>query len=114
VRSITPDDVPEAVSAIVADVSFVSLTKVLEPALALAAKDAWLIALVKPQFEVGPGAVGKGGIVRDLEARAEALAFVKRWLSDVAGWRVFAEATWPGLKGKSNEEYLIGARRNDE
>ncbi len=113
VRSITRNDIPEAVSAIVADVSFVSLTKVLGPALALAAKEAWLIALVKPQFEVGPGAVGKGGIVRDLEARARALAFVKRWLSDEMGWHVVSEVTWPGIRGKSNEEYLIGARRHD-
>jgi predicted rRNA methylase YqxC with S4 and FtsJ domains len=62
---------------------------------------------------VGPGAVGKGGIVRDLEARAGALAFVKRWLSDEAGWHVVSEVTWPSIKGRSNEEYLIGARRHD-
>ena len=112
IRSITVSDVPEPVSAIVADVSFVSLTKVLGPVLELAAKDAWLIALVKPQFEVGPRAVGKGGIVRDPEARAGALAHVKRWLAHDRGWSVVSEVTWPGIKGKSNEEYLIGARRN--
>ena len=56
---------PEPVAAIVADVSFISLTKALPARLALAAPGAWLVALIKPQFEVGRGGVGKGGIVRD-------------------------------------------------
>ena len=59
------------VGAIVADVSFISLTKALPAALGLAAPGAWLVALVKPQFEAGREAVGKGGIVRDAEAQGE-------------------------------------------
>ena len=63
---------PSRSTAIVADVSFISLTKALGPALALAAPGAWLVALIKPQFEVGRERVGKGGIVRDAAARAAA------------------------------------------
>ena len=65
--------VPEPVGAIVADVSFISLTKALPVPLALAAPGAWLVALIKPQFEAGRAAVGKGGIVRDPAARQRAV-----------------------------------------
>ena len=61
--------IPEPVGALVADVSFISLTKALPAALALTAPGAWLVALIKPQFEAGRAAVGKGGIVRDPGAR---------------------------------------------
>ena len=71
----------------VCDVSFIGLAKALPAALALAAPDADLVALVKPQFEVGPEGVGKGGVVRDEAARAGALAAVKAFL-DAAGWPV--------------------------
>ena len=71
VRDLTPAHVPPP-DWIVADLSFISLAKALPPALALAQPGAVLVALVKPQFEVGPGAVGKGGIVRDPAAVAEA------------------------------------------
>lgn len=103
--------VPEPAEAITADVSFISLTKALGPALALAAPDAWLVALIKPQFEAGPDAVGSGGIVRDAADRDRAKAIVRDWLDAQPGWRVEGLVTWPGLNGRSNEEYLIGARR---
>ena len=72
-RRLTRETVPEPVGAITADVSFISLIKALGPALELAAPGAFLVALVKPQFEVGPERIGKGGIVRDAEARQGAL-----------------------------------------
>ena len=72
-RSLTPADFPHPFGIIVVDVSFISLTLIL-PALApLLAKGGSLICLVKPQFEVGAAHLGKGGIVRDAKARAEAL-----------------------------------------
>ena len=98
------------VSAIVADVSFISLTKALPAALRLAGPSAWLVALVKPQFEVGREGVGKGGIVRDAEARAKAVAEVRAFIDATPGWKVFAEMPSPIPGGNGNEEVLIGAR----
>jgi 23S rRNA (cytidine1920-2'-O)/16S rRNA (cytidine1409-2'-O)-methyltransferase len=97
------------VGAIVADVSFISLTKALPAALGSAAPGAWLVALVKPQFEAGRDAVGKGGIVRDAQARARAVAEVRAFIDAAPGWKVFAEMPSPIPGGSGNEEVLIGA-----
>lgn len=103
--------VAEPVGAIVSDVSFISLTKALPAALGLAAPGCWLIALVKPQFEAGREAVGKGGIVRDSAVREAAVGQIGRFL-DSEGWRVVGSCLSP-LPGKDgNVEYLIGATRD--
>lgn len=99
----------EAIGAIVADVSFISLTKALPAALRLAGSGVWLIALVKPQFEAGREAVGKGGIVRDPAHRLEAVAGVRRFISATPGWIVTHEMVSPILGKDGNEEFLIGA-----
>jgi 23S rRNA (cytidine1920-2'-O)/16S rRNA (cytidine1409-2'-O)-methyltransferase len=109
-RRLTVADVPGPVAAITADVSFISLPKVLPAALRLATPGAWLVALVKPQFEVGREGVGKGGIVRDPALRAEAVARVRAFLED-AGWRVAGETPSPITGGDGNQEFLIGADR---
>ncbi|MGD9784758.1 MAG: TlyA family RNA methyltransferase [Hyphomicrobiaceae bacterium] len=110
-RGLTEAQVPRPVSAVVADVSFISLTAVLGAALRLAAPDAWLVALVKPQFELGRGVVGKGGIVRAPEARERAVTAVSAWLT-TQGWRVVGDLPSP-LPGKDgNVEHLIGSVRN--
>ena len=105
--------VPEPPGAIVADVSFISLTQALPAALALAAPGAWLSALIKPQFEVGRAEIGKGGIVRDETARACAVAKVRTWLEVEAGWLVVGIVASPISGGSGNQELLIGARRHD-
>jgi len=102
--------VTEPPGAIVADLSFISLAKALAPALQLAAPGAWLVALVKPQFEVGPEAIGKGGIVRDAAARERAVTEVRAFIEAQPGWRVFAEMPSPIPGGSGNQEFLIGAR----
>jgi 23S rRNA (cytidine1920-2'-O)/16S rRNA (cytidine1409-2'-O)-methyltransferase len=99
----------EPVTAIVADVSFISATKALPPALALAAPGAWLVALIKPQFEVGPEHVGKGGIVRDRTARLRAVDEVTAWLAAQDGWRLAGTVPSPIRGGSGNEEFLMGA-----
>ena len=109
-RSLTRTLIPEPVAAIVADVSFISLTKALSPALALAKPGAWLVALIKPQFEVGRGGVGRGGIVRDASARLQAVDTVTAWLSAQRGWRIAGVVPSPIKGGSGNEEYLLGAR----
>jgi 23S rRNA (cytidine1920-2'-O)/16S rRNA (cytidine1409-2'-O)-methyltransferase len=100
----------EAPTAITADVSFISLAKAMPAALALAAPGAWLVALVKPQFEVGREGLGKGGIVRSEALRRDALDAVAGFFSTQPGWRI--EGTMPSpIEGQSgNIEYLLGAR----
>src|SRR5262245_1880086 len=102
--------IPEPIGAIVADVSFISPTKALPAALALAQAPAWLVALIKPQFEAGRAAVGKRGIVRDPLARQRAVELVESWLADQAGWRVVGVLPAPIPGGSGNQEFLLGAR----
>jgi 23S rRNA (cytidine1920-2'-O)/16S rRNA (cytidine1409-2'-O)-methyltransferase len=110
-RSLDRTRIPEPVGAIVADVSFISLTKALPAALALAAEPAWLVTLIKPQFEAGRAAVGRGGIVRDAAARARAVALVQDWVAAQAGWQVAGVIPSPIAGGSGNEEFLLGAVR---
>src|SRR3990167_9255865 len=90
---------------IVCDLSFVSLAKVLDVPLALAAPDARLIALFKPQFEVGPENVGKGGLVTDMLATDAALGAFLNYLI-AAGWRVQAPQPSPIPGRDGNKERL--------
>jgi len=108
-RKIDENLVPENVTAITADVSFISLTKALPAALARAGADAWLVVLVKPQFEAGREAVGKGGIVRDEADRLRAVARVREFLEG-EGWEVLGVIPSPITGGSGNVEFLIGAR----
>lgn len=101
---------PEPVELVVCDASFIGLAKVLPAALALTAPGADLVTLLKPQFEVGPERVGKGGLVRDPAARAEAVAAVRDWLEG-QGWTVRAETESPIAGGEGNVEFLLWARR---
>jgi 23S rRNA (cytidine1920-2'-O)/16S rRNA (cytidine1409-2'-O)-methyltransferase len=111
-RRLDSSHVPEPVMAIVADVSFISLTLVLPAALTLAAPGCWLVALVKPQFEAGPEAVGKGGIVRDRAARDAAFEKVRAWLESQPGWRVIGAIPSPIAGKGGNIEHLLGAVRD--
>ena len=89
--------------------SFVGLRPVLPPALVLAAPGAHLAALIKPQFEVGKGQVGKGGVVRDPVLHVAACARIARWLTD-RHWQVLGVAESPLTGPKGNREFLIAAR----
>ncbi|MBP7241041.1 TlyA family RNA methyltransferase [Amaricoccus sp.] len=110
VRDLRPGDVP-APGWITADLSFISLAKAIGPALALAGPGATLVALVKPQFEVGPAHVGRGGIVRDPAAAEAAAAAVRDFVAG-AGWTVLGEIPSPILGGDGNAERLLAARRD--
>ena len=108
-RILDAEAVGVVVEAIVADVSFISLTKALPGVMALAAPGCWLAALVKPQFELSPAEIGKGGIVKDPADGPRALAAVADWIGGQAGWRVIGTMPSP-LPGKDgNQEYLVGA-----
>lgn len=112
-RALTPEVIGEAIEVVVADVSFISLKTVLPPALALTAPGAFLVALIKPQFEAGREQVGKGGVVRDPAARAAVCADVAAWLAARPGWRVLGVTESPITGPEGNVEYLIAARRVD-
>jgi 23S rRNA (cytidine1920-2'-O)/16S rRNA (cytidine1409-2'-O)-methyltransferase len=111
-RTIDATLIAQPITAIVADVSFISLRKAMPAALALAAPGAWLAALVKPQFEVGLKGIGKGGIVRDEVARLAAFETIARWLKDDMGWLVMPPIVSPIAGGSGNTEYLLGATRS--
>ena len=109
VRDVTAEAVP-APDWITADLSFISLEKALPPALALAKPGAVLVALIKPQFEAGPGAAGKGGIVRDPAVHAAVCLRIRAFLEG-AGWTVTGETPSPITGGDGNREFLIAACR---
>lgn len=111
-RSLTRAMISDDIGLVVADVSFISLTKALGAAIALTAPGAELVALIKPQFEVGPDHVARGGIVRDEGARQRAVEDVKAWIGQQIGWSVIGVMPSPILGGSGNTEYLIGARRD--
>jgi 23S rRNA (cytidine1920-2'-O)/16S rRNA (cytidine1409-2'-O)-methyltransferase len=112
-RHVSREHVPEPVDLVVCDVSFISLELALPPALALARPEGWLIALIKPQFEVGKGQVGKGGVVRDPALHQAVCARIARWLGEEQGWRVLGVSESPLTGPKGNRESLIAARRPD-
>ena len=108
-KLLTRDLVPDPIELIVCDVSFISLKKALPFALALAAPGAHLAALVKPQFEVGPEGIGKGGIVR--EGLADPVADdMAQWIEG-GGWTVTGLIESPILGGDGNKEFLLGATK---
>lgn len=109
-RSLDAALVPDAPQLIVSDVSFISLAKALPAALALAEPGADLVALIKPQFEVGRENIGKGGLVKDEAARDKAVADVLAFLTD-SGWIVSETALSPILGGEGAVEHLVWAIR---
>jgi 23S rRNA (cytidine1920-2'-O)/16S rRNA (cytidine1409-2'-O)-methyltransferase len=110
-RDLSPVVLGEEPQAITADVSFISLRLALPRALAMAAPGAWLVALVKPQFEAGKKLVGKGGIVRDAQARLIAVMEILAWLAQDCGWHNLGHIDSPILGGDGNREFLIAARK---
>lgn len=106
IRNAPPDLLPEKVDLAVIDVSFISLALVLPALPQLLRPSAPVIALVKPQFEVGRARIGKGGIVRDEAARADALAGTAA-TATALGYKVLGQTTSPITGGKGNVEFLL-------
>jgi 23S rRNA (cytidine1920-2'-O)/16S rRNA (cytidine1409-2'-O)-methyltransferase len=111
-RTLTRDQVPDPIDLVVCDASFIGLEVVLPAPLALAAPGAGLVALVKPQFEVGKGRVGKGGVVRDPALRREVCERIVAWLDAQPGWRVEGLIESPILGADGNQEFLVHARKH--
>ncbi|HMR33390.1 MAG TPA: TlyA family RNA methyltransferase [Geminicoccaceae bacterium] len=110
-RHIGTAEVPEPVDLVVCDASFISLRLVLPAALSLTKPAARLVALIKPQFEVGKGEVGKGGVVRDAEAHGRVCREIAAWLGGLPGWSVDGIVESPITGPAGNREFLIGATR---
>lgn len=112
VREITPDLIGGPVDVVVGDLSFISLTLVLDALIGVTAPDGDLALMVKPQFEVGKERVGKGGVVRDPALRAEAVAHVAAEAAR-RGWgaRMTTRSPLPGPSG--NVEFFVWLRRGE-
>ena len=110
-RHLGPEQIPDPVDLIVCDASFIGLEVVLPAAMALAAPGASLVALIKPQFEVGKGKVGKGGIVRDTAQHDEVCKRIESWLGRQDGWRVLGLTASPVTGADGKKEFLIAAKR---
>jgi 23S rRNA (cytidine1920-2'-O)/16S rRNA (cytidine1409-2'-O)-methyltransferase len=110
IRELDPALIPEPAELCVIDVSFISLEKVIPPALTCLSPGAELVALIKPQFEVGKDRVGKGGIVRDEAARTAAVDKIKEFMTGI-GLDVKGVIPSPITGQDGNVEYLIYAVR---
>ena len=104
----------EPISALVCDASFIGLRTILPAGMSLTKTGAWLVALIKPQFEVGKGRVGKKGVVRDPELHEEVCETIKGWMNEQPGWQVTGVTPSPITGPEGNVEFLLGAVRNEE
>jgi 23S rRNA (cytidine1920-2'-O)/16S rRNA (cytidine1409-2'-O)-methyltransferase len=112
-RYLTASILPYMPDVIVCDASFISLQKLLPAALGLAKAGARLVALVKPQFEVGKGLVGKGGIVRDPALHQQVVTGVVHWLETDMHWHVLQTMPSPITGPDGNVEFLLLAKKPD-
>ena len=111
-RHLNAEAIPDPIGALVCDASFIGLSVVLPAGLALCAPGAWAIALIKPQFEAGPGQVGNKGVVRDPAVHTQVCEGVRAWWAALPGWRVVGIVESPITGPEGNKEFLIGAERD--
>ena len=107
IRTLTPDRLREPPDFATIDVSFISLKLVLPAVVKLVRRPAWMVALIKPQFEAGPRQVKKG-IVRDAGVQASVCDDIARFVASL-GWSVLDVIPSPIMGGDGNREFLIGA-----
>ncbi|MFC1823676.1 TlyA family RNA methyltransferase [Thermodesulfobacteriota bacterium] len=113
IRYMTPETLGERVDGAVIDVSFISLRLVISPVSRLLRKKGFIIALIKPQFEVGKDQVGKGGVVRDPRLHEEVLQSLGGFFHR-EGWRVAGTIPSPLLGPKGNREFFVHLERENE
>ncbi len=111
-RHLTSSQITTAPQIITCDASFISLTKVLPASMALTASPAWLVALIKPQFEVGKDEVGKGGVVRASALHERVCAEIRDWFSaHHPDWHCLGITESPITGPEGNKEFLIGLKK---
>ncbi len=113
IRYLTPEKLSEVPEMAVIDASFISLAKVLPATMALIRQGGLIVALIKPQFEVGRGQVGKGGVVRDTDKHREVIEGIKS-LATGLGLDVRGVTESPLLGPKGNREFLILLAKREE
>jgi 23S rRNA (cytidine1920-2'-O)/16S rRNA (cytidine1409-2'-O)-methyltransferase len=101
--------VPDPILALVCDASFIGLATLLPAPLSLCVPGAWAIALIKPQFEAGPGAIGGKGVVRDPAVRLAVCDRIASWWASLPGWTVLGVTESPLTGPEGNKEFLLGA-----
>jgi 23S rRNA (cytidine1920-2'-O)/16S rRNA (cytidine1409-2'-O)-methyltransferase len=101
------------VDLVVSDVSFISLKLALPPALDLAEPGSQCVLLVKPQFEAGRGAVGKGGILRDPKDGERVANDLRNWLDGLPGWKALGLCPSPIEGGDGNREFLLAGLKSE-
>jgi 23S rRNA (cytidine1920-2'-O)/16S rRNA (cytidine1409-2'-O)-methyltransferase len=111
-RHLTAEDIPDAVDIVVCDASFIGLQTVLPAAMELVKQGGYLVALIKPQFEVGKGRVGKGGVVREPELHQEVCDTIRTWLDGLPDWSVLGITESPIKGPEGNIEFLVCARKS--
>jgi 23S rRNA (cytidine1920-2'-O)/16S rRNA (cytidine1409-2'-O)-methyltransferase len=107
-RYLDRERIPDPIDAVVCDASFIGLATVLPAALDLCVSGAWVIALIKPQFEAGAAAVGSKGVVRDPAVHREVCERVSDWLARRVGWTVVGVEESPITGPEGNHEFLLG------
>lgn len=110
-RTLTSDHISQPVDIVVCDASFIGLKTILPTPLNFLKPGGTIIALIKPQFEVGKDRVGKKGVVREPELHAEVCDTIERWLADDLGWRVMGIIESPIRGPEGNIEFLIAAQK---
>jgi len=110
-KDVTLADLGTRPDILTCDVSFISLTKALTKTLDLLQENARIVVLIKPQFEVGPAHVGKGGIIRDPELHAKVCDNITQWLTELGGWKILGIIESPIEGGDGNKELLMAAQR---
>jgi len=110
-RHLTQEQVPDDIDFICCDASFIGLQTVLPASMKRAVLGAKMIALIKPQFEVGKGQVGKKGVVREPELHQEVCDKISGWLESLPDWQVVGIEKSPITGPEGNIEFLIAAHK---
>ena len=108
-RYLSSDIIKEPLDAIVCDASFISLKKIIPSGLSFLKTDGWLAALIKPQFEVGKGLVGKGGVVRDPQLHQDVINDIEFWIKNEMNMNLLGVTESPILGPSGNREFVIVA-----
>ena len=111
-RYLDSKHVPEPISFLCCDASFIGLKVVLPSSMALVSEGGKLVALIKPQFEVGKESVGRRGVVSDSTLHDRVCADISGWLSDYEGWSVLGVTESPITGSNGNKEFLIAATKS--
>ena len=110
-RYLTADIIPDPIQALTCDASFIGLATLLPAPLGLCAPGAWAVALIKPQFEAGPDAVGRKGVVRDPAVHRAVCERIHAWWDALPGWTVIGITESPITGPEGNREFLIAAEK---